>query len=270
MDRLSIYEYTDYKRFLLDWMARAPNKGRGQRKLLSVALGCQTPFVTHVLSGSYNFSLEQAEACARWMGLNEEDTEFFVLLVIKKRAATRGLENIINRQLSERRQSQSELKTRLNIRETMSLEDQIIYYSHWHYSVIHMACRIPQLQNVEALMAHLGLSLTQVVSALEFLTEQRLIEKNRSGYKVLKPMLHLGKDSPLLAQHHAQWRLRAIDSYQKNNASDLSYSGVASLSRDDFEWVRERLSQLLAEVVAKVKDSDDEMLTAICFDLFQI
>lgn len=270
MERLSIYEYIDYKRYLRDWIKRMPNNGRGQRKQLADAIGCQTPFITHVLSGTYHFSLEQAEAGARWLGLNDEGTEFFLLLVIKQRSATRGLETLVARQISRRRETEVVLKKRLDIKEEMSVEDQLIYYSNWHYCVVHMACQIPQLQNVEALKNNLGLTLNQTLSALEFLTENRLIEKTRSGYKVLRPILHLGKDSPLLAQHHTQWRLKAIDSYQKKSSSDLSYSGVASLSREDYEWVRERLSRLLEEVVNRVKGSQDEMLAGICFDLFQI
>lgn len=270
MERLSIYEYKDYKRYLLDWMARTPGQGRGQRKLLADAVGCQTPFITHVLSGDYNFSPEQAEACSRFMGLNDADAEFFVLLVMKQRAGTKGLENLVSRQLSARRTNEVVLKKRLNIKEEMDLESQLTYYSSWHYSVIHMACQVPHLQNIEALKNHFGLTLNQIMDALEFLTEHKLIEKTKTGYKVLRPVLHLGKDSPLLAQHHSQWRLRAIDSYQKRNPGDLSYSGVASISREDYEWVRERFSRLLEEIVARVKDSKDEMLTGICFDLFQL
>lgn len=270
MERLSIYEFKDYKKYLEARIARAPNQGRGQRKLLAEAVGCQTPFITHVLSGDYHFSLEQAEACSRWLGLNDSETEFFLLMVIRQRAGTRGLENLASRQLSNRREEEAVLKKRLNIRDEMSLEDQVIYYSHWYYSVIHMACRIPQLQTVDALMTQFGLSLNQVTSALEFLTEHRMIEKNKGGYKVLKPVLHLGKDSPLLSQHHSQWRLKAMQSFSRRDPADLSYSGVASLSREDYEWIRERLSRLLEEVVDRVKDSKDEMLASICFDLFQI
>lgn len=43
-----------------------------------------------------------------------------------------------------------------------------------------------------------------------------------------------------------------------------------SLSRDDYEWVREKLSTLLEEVVVKIGSSKDEKLASLCFDLFQI
>lgn len=270
MGRLSIYEYKDYKQFLLEWMDRAPNKGRGQRRLLADAIGCQTPFVTHVLNGDYHFSLEQAEACSRWLGLGDAEAEFFVLLVIKHRAGTRGLEKLAERQISSRRESSTILKKRLNIREEMSLENQNTYYGSWYYSAIHMACLNPELQSTEALQKQFGLPLHQLLQALEFLMEHQLIEKTKSGFRALRPVLHLGKDSPLLVQHHMQWRIKAIDAIQRKDSSNLFYSGVASLSNEDYEWMRERLTQLLEDVFHRVKDSKDETLACLNFDLFKI
>jgi len=269
MEKLSVYEYQDYKKYLLHWLDRAPNGGRGRRKQLAEAIGCQTPFITHVLGGDYHFSLEQAEACSRWLGFNDSETEYFILLVIKQRAGTKSLENLISKQLSQRRATETVLKKRLNIKDQMSTADQLIYYSNWYYAAIHMACLIPQLQTVEALEKYFQLPLPQVTAALEFLTEHKLVEEYRSRYRVLKPVLHLERESPLLVQHHTQWRLKAIDAFLRKRNADLFYSGVISLSKEDFDWVRERLSQLLEEVVSRVKESKDETLACINFDWFE-
>lgn len=270
MEKLSIYEFQDYKKFLLQWMDRAPNQGRGQRKQLADAIKCQTPFITHVLGGDYHFSLEQAEACARWLGLNDAETEFFILLVIRQRAGTKGLENLAAKQLSQRRAAETVLKKRLNIKEQMSPQDQLIYYSQWYYAAIHMACLIPRLQTLEAMEKYFQLPLPQIVSVLEFLTEHKLIEEHRSRYRVLKPVLHLEKESPLMTQHHTQWRLKGIDAFMRKNNADLFYSGVISLSRDDHEWLREKLSQLLEEAIERVKGSKDEVLACLNMDWFEI
>lgn len=211
MKKLSVFEFKDYKVFLVQWMARAPNEGRGQRKLLAEAVGCQTPFITHVLTGDYHFSLEQAEACAWWMGLTDSDTEFLLLLVIKQRAGTKNLESFIGKKISELRVTQENLKQRLQISDVMRIEDQLAYYSNWHFAAIHIACMVPKLQTVEALQKHFGLSLNQAISTLEFLTEHGFIQQTKSGYRVLKSAMHLESHSPLLPQHHSIWRLHAIE-----------------------------------------------------------
>jgi uncharacterized protein (TIGR02147 family) len=268
--RLSIYEYKDYKKYVLDWIQTRANEGRGQRKQLADAIGCQTPFITHVLSGNYHFSAEQAEACSTWMGLNETESEFFILLVLKQRAGTRGLEVLFGRQISERRENATVLKKRLNITETLSPEVQMIYYSSWHYSAIHIALLIPSLRSIDALQKYFALPMPRVTEVVDFLVDHGLVEQNKNLFKVSRSMIHLAKGSPLLNQHHSHWRLRAIESLQIRNNEDLHYSAAIALSREDFEWVREKLSQLLEQLVARVKDSKDEKLAAMTLDWFEV
>jgi uncharacterized protein (TIGR02147 family) len=270
MKKTTIYEYKNYKSFILDWIERTPSKGRGQRRSIAEAIGCQNPFISHVLSGDYHFSAEQAEACSRYMGLNDQDCEFFILLVLKDRAGTKTLENLFQKQISERCDQHLVLKKRLQISEVMSMETQMIYYSSWHYAAIHMALMIPELQSIDSLTKYFNLPTPRVLAVLSFLSEHQFIERKGNLYKIKKSVLHLEKDSPLLPQHHTHWRLRAIDSIQAPLAQDLHYSGVMSLSQDDFEWVRERLARLLEEVIERLKPSKDEKLATLCFDLFHV
>ena len=270
MKKASVYEYKSYKQFILDWIEATPNAGRGQRKLIAEAIGCQNPFITHVLAGDYHFSPEQAEACARYLGLNEADTEFFILLVLKERSGTKTLENFFAKQISSRCEQHAVLKKRLNIKESMPLEDQMIYYSSWHYATIHMALMIPELQNINSLVRYLNLPPARVSSILQFLIDHQLIEQKGQYYKIKKSILHLEKDSPILTQHHTHWRLRAIEAIQTAKLDNLHYSGVMSLSKDDYEWVREKLARLLEDVVVRLGPSKDEKLAALSFDLFQV
>lgn len=270
MKKASIYEYKNYKQYILDWMDKTPQQGRGQRKLLAEAIGCQTPFITHVLSGDYHFSLEQAEASARYLELNEHESEYFLLLVLKQRSGTKSLENFFSKKISEKCEEHAILKKRLNISETMSIEDQMTYYSSWHYATFHMAILIPELQTVEALAKYFPVPVARIISVLNFLTDQGLVEKRGNLYKIKKPVLHLEKDSPFLIQHHSLWRMKAIETIQSQRSENLHYSGVMSVSNDDYEWIREKLARLLEEVVERLKDSKDEKLASLCFDLFQV
>ncbi|MBV6514014.1 MAG: hypothetical protein FMNOHCHN_03600 [Ignavibacteriaceae bacterium] len=270
MVKLSLFEYKDYKRYISDWIEHSPQKGRGLRKQLAEAIQCQTAFVTHVLSGNYHFSLEQAEACGRWMGLSQEEIEFLLLLVMHQRAGTKSLEKLLGQQIAAKKEELNTLKNRLKISEAMSQEDQIVYYSSWHFAAIHMALLIPELQTLEGLQNYFQLSPTRLRHILDFLVNKGLIKQEKGVFKSVIPVLHLGSNSPLLNQHHTNWRLKAIESIIGKSSSDLHYSGVISLSQDDFDWVRERLSQLLEEVVARLKDSKDEKLACLSFDWFQI
>jgi hypothetical protein len=159
--------------------------------------GVKESLLQRPLAANYHFSPEQAEACARYMGLNDVDTEFFILLVLKERSGTKTLENLFGKQISQRCEQHSVLKKRLNIKETMLLEDQMIYYSSWHYAAIHMALMIPELQNVSSLARYFNLSLARILSVLQFLTDNNLVEQKGAIYKIKKSVLHLEKDSPI-------------------------------------------------------------------------
>jgi len=268
MNKTSIFEYKNYKQYILDWIDKTPQQGRGMRKLIAEAIGCQTPFITHVLSGDYHFSLEQAEALAKYLTLNESETEFFLLLIQKSRAGTKSLENYFQKQITKKCEEETRLKERLKIKDQMSIEDQMIYYSNYQYAAIHMALLIPELQTVDQLHKYFNIPIQKILSILQFLLEHDLIEKKNYHYKVKKSILHLERDSPFLVSHHTQWRLKAIESIQQRNDANLHYSGVMSISQEDYNWVREKLAKFLEEVVDRVKDSKDETLATISFDLF--
>lgn len=270
MSRISVYEYKDYKRYIIDWIESSPNNGRGLRKSLADAIGCQTPFITHVLSGDYHLSAEQAEASSRWMGLNDTDTEFFILLVMKQRAGTKSLEALFSKQLSQYRENQAVLKKRVKIEETLPLDKQMIYYSSWLFAAIHMATLVPSLQTIDALLKHFQISRISLMKAIEFLIENGLIEEKNGHLKNKKSLLFLERNSPLLPLHHTNWRLRSIEAIQTKNPDHLHYSGVLSLSEEDFEWVREKLSGFLGELSVRLKDSKDERVASLCFDWFQL
>lgn len=268
MTKISVYDYKSFKKFLLDWIAQTPSNGRGQRKLMAQAMGCQTPFITQVLNGDYHFSMEQAEACTRWLGLSLAEAEFFVLLVQKERAGTRSLETFLDRQIQERRERATQLTNRLQISETLTESDQQQYYSSWQYSAVHMALLVPELRTLEDLHQYFALPLPRLMTILDFLTAKKLVKVRGGKYELLRPVLHLGRDSPLLPKHHANWRLRAIEAIDAGVTGNFHYSGVLALSRDDFEWTKGRLAAALEEIIARVRASADEKVACLALDLF--
>ena len=266
----SLFEYTHYKAFLNALIAAKPNGGRGQRKLLAEAIGCQVAYITHVLSGENHFSLEQAEASARYFSLSREETEFFLLLVQQNRAGTVSLRKLFDSQLEERRQKNQLLKTRLKITESLSREDQAIYYGSWHFAAIHVLLTIPEFRSVEEISARLKLKPKRVLEVLEFLAAQGLVKKELGHYKTIAPFLHLESDSPLIPRHHTNWRLRSIDSFDEVAPEELHYSLAFTIARSDIPKVREVLTQALESCAKIIRPSKEEELVSLCVDLFKV
>jgi uncharacterized protein (TIGR02147 family) len=266
----SVYEYTDYKRFLNEFIASQPNKGRGLRKNLAEAIRCQVAYVSHVLSGNYHFSIEQAEAASRFFDLSSDDAEYFVLLVSENRAGTHELKEFFKKLLKQRNEKNSLLKNRVKIKETLGREDQTTYYSHGHYAAIHMALTIPKLRTRSALEKQFKLSAKRVQEVLEFLTSRGLAKKDGTQYLPSGIALHLESDSPLIPRHHSNWRMAAMQSFEDPHQQDLHYSGVVTCSEKDIPRVREKLTKCLAECIQIIQSSPEEQVAALCFDWWRL
>lgn len=267
---LNIFTYENYKAFLLDVISSYPKGGRGLRAKLAQAMNCQVAYVSHVFKGNYHLSLEQAEAASRFFALNKEEGEYFLLLVSQQRAGSRELRSFFDRALKDKRDQISLLKSRVKISERIGAEEQSTYYSHWYYAAIHMLITIPEFQTAEKISKRLKLSQKKVNEVLGFLVGCNLLRKEGLSYRPGSSLLHLEKDSPLIARHHSNWRMSAITSLSEEKENDLHYSGVVTCSEKDRDLVREKIAKCLEDCISVIKASPEEKLMGICLDWFEV
>jgi hypothetical protein len=110
----------------------------------------------------------------------------------------------------------------------------------------------------------------KVKEVLGFLVEQDLAEKAGQEFRIKKETLHLGKDSPFIAKHHANWRWKALQVLEEREDSDLHYSGVIACSGEDIEKIGEKWRKCLAETIELVKASPAEELFVLNLDVFSL
>lgn len=267
---VSIFEFTDYKAYILARITCAPSKGRGLRRQIAGAMGCQVAYVSHVLAGDRHFSLEQAEAITRFFALREDESEYFLLLVQHNRSGTQHLRHALQQQLNRRREDYQQLKSRVRLKGRITGEDQAIYYSSWHYQAIRMLLTIPQYRTTPAIAKRLDLPIKRVSEVLSFLIAKGLAKETSKGYVTTESQIHLGGDSPLISKLHANWRIHALQSFDRRNPDDLHYSGAVTLSNRDFQIVREIMVKALLESLNVIKPSKEERICALAMDFYEI
>lgn len=265
-----IFEYKDYKKFLCDYIELQPKGGRGLRRKMAEAAGCQIAYISHVLNDRNEFSIEQAESISRFIGFSRDEAEYFVLLVEHARAGTQSLKSFFQKMLDEKKEKFMLLKTRVNISNTLSREDQAMYYSSWIYGGIHMILTIPGYATSDKIAQYLSLPLATVREVLEFLQTRGLIESQKGQYRVKGPFLHLEKDSPLINHHHTIWRMRAIQALAIERQNDIHYASCFTVSEEDAQKLRSVLSETIAQMTEVIKPSKEERLYSFCLDLFEI
>ncbi len=263
----TIFEFTSYKNFLND----RSSVQRGLRKRLAEVSECQTAYISHVLNGKAHINWDQAEPMAQVLDLSATEKDYFMLLIEYERAGTPALRKYIEKKLQDSREQNLVIKNRIKITESLSDKVKEKYYSRWYYSAIHVMLTIPSLQTKEALIKALRLKSKIVADALEFLVEAKLANKKDGTYLPGPTLLHLAKDSPFIVKHHANWRLRAVQSLEENtNPDDIHYSSVFTLTKSDAERIRSKLIKDIAHTVEIIKVSKEEVTCAMGIDFFEV
>jgi uncharacterized protein (TIGR02147 family) len=260
----SIFFYEDYKRYLNDLFRTS----KSPQAKLAQALGCGTSFVSQVLKGSSHFSLEQATRIGRHLGHADDEQHYFMLLLQRARAGSVDLASYFTRQMEKIRSQQQVIQERIGVKKTLNLEDQANYYGAWTYAAIHIALSIPRLQTLDALARGLGVPRATVSEVLKFLVGAGLAIKERDRYRIGNNRIHLGRDSPLLTQHHINWRLRAMQSLVKRDPDHLHFSSVMGIAKADAPRIKAALLSAIEETEKVVQETSEEALYCLSLDFF--
>jgi uncharacterized protein (TIGR02147 family) len=266
----SIYDYSDYKRFVLDLIETSPQQGRGVRRKLAEFIGCQVAYVSHVLAADRDFSLEQAEAASRFFSLRDDETEFFLLLVEHHKAATPDLKKHLSKRLSSKIADYREIKKRIRISGQISELDQAVYYSSWHYQAVHSALALPELRSPSSIAKRFGFSVERTNQILTFLLERGLITETRGQYQTSDKQIHLPRTSPLISKLHSNWRSQTLQSLMDMKPDDFHYSGLVTLSVEDMKRVREIILNALESSVEVIRPSKEEKVCVLTMDFYEL
>jgi uncharacterized protein (TIGR02147 family) len=262
-----LFDHTDYKEYL---RSRVRERGRGEKSRIAEALRCHLAYISQVLSGNAQFSLEQADALNTYLGHSDEEGEFFLLLVSHARAGTESLRKVYQTRIRKTLHERMVLENRLKNKKTLSLESQAPYYSAWYYAAIHLLISVPGFQAKEEIARHLRLPMPLVNQVLSFLVDTGLAEQFEGGYRTGQVSLHLQNDSPWVARHHTNWRMQAIQSVDRPDPKKMHYTSVVSMSPDDAPEVRKILIEAIEKVRAVVRQSPEKAVYCYTLDLFPV
>jgi uncharacterized protein (TIGR02147 family) len=267
--QVSIFNFSDYKEFVREWIRARPLQGRGQYKAMAKRLRVHTSLLSHIFRGAKNLGPEQACHLAAFLGLNELETDYLLALVDRARAGTTVLQEAIQRRIEELRERHQRIESRVPGARRLTLHEQGTFYSQWYYSAVRLTASLQDISDAKSIADRLRLPVPVVERCLSFLVAARLLIAKNGRYELGTKRTHLGADSPLAAAHHRNWRVRAMAMYEQMSPSDFAFSAPMALSRRDFLRIRELLVECIAEVTAIVDPSDCETAAVLNIDLLQ-
>ena len=243
---------------------------RGGRVRMARALSCQPAFISQVLGGDLNFSMEQAEAASRFCGLSFLEKKYFFNLVHLEKASTSELKSFLKEENKKIINESAVLAERLNIDNGLSAESEMQYYSKWYFAAIHVLVTIEKYSSVEQIAERLKLEIATVREVLQFLERCGFVIRKNGNLKAGKTRIHLGYRSPLISTHHTNWRLQAIQAVSNNEIQNLHYSSVITISKKDAEKIREHLLIEIESLKKTIKDSEEEEIYSLNLDFFKL
>lgn len=267
---INVYSFKDYSSYLNAILQERDKATRGSRKALAEAMGCQSAYVSHILSGRNHLSLEQADAASRFLNHGEEERHFFLLQVQHDRAGTTALRKYFHRQLEALLSQRELVQTRLRSETQLAPDQQARYYSHWIYPAIHMVLMLKDYQTAEAVARRLKLEIDEVQEAFRFLEHSGLVRFEGEKTVTNLALLHLPASSPLIRPHHTTWRLHAAERIGAGRSDHLHYSGALALSLIDSQKIRSIFLEALERTKTVAQDSHEEDVFALAIDFYPL
>ncbi len=267
---VSIYSFDNYKTYLNSRIDGSENGGRGVKKRLAAKLRCQPAFVSQVLSGNPDFSLEQGILVNDFFNHNANEALCFMTLLQIARAGSVELKEFFTKQLNTIKEKQFSLKDRIGVNNELDELAHATYYSAWYYAATHMLVSIPFFNSIDKIATALGIEPSLANKILQFLLEKQIITDNGNHFAVGLKRLHLSAESPLIMRHHNNWRNRAMTSIDKNSKDDLHYSLVFTTSEADIPKIKEVIVESIQKIRSIFKDSKDEKAISLVIDLFDL
>lgn len=216
-----------------------------------------------------HLNLELADALADHIGLQEKEAEYLFLLVDFERAGTTRLKARLRKRVEQAQKSAAKLANRIQKDRELSPEVMSVFYSSWMYSGIRNLTAVPGMNELEALADRLNLTKPVVAQVIAFLLEHGLCVQVEGKLSYGPSWTHIDANSPLIAKHHQNWRLRGFSKMDLRSDEDLFFTGPMSLSQEAATEIRRMLPSLIERVQKIVRPSTSETVRCLNIDWFE-
>lgn len=268
MEKRSLYAFTSYKQIMTE---RLTGDGcRGQMSAAAVAMGCQRSYVSRVIAGKPDLTMDHAFSLALYWKLDSNETHFFLKLVEFERATNAKYKANLNRELQALRERHRSVQSQIK-RSSLSTEGfEAKYFSSWAYAAIHFLTAIPKFQSEASLAKHLSLPERLVLGILGELNAFGFVSKKGQRWIYQSGEFHAERGSSNVQLHHQNWRHRSLLNTLDSTNQSVHFTGVLTVSESDRDKLKEVVLTFLAEANAIAGPSKPETAVVLLCDFFDV
>lgn len=265
---MEIFDFTDYRKYIDAKIKTYPQNGYGIQSKLAEALGMHSSFLSSMLKSERQLTPEHALNITQFFELAQNEKDYFIEMVNYDRAGTQPLKEYYRQKLADLREKSHHLKESSPNEKELSDTEKAIYYSDWKYAAIRIACFLPDMTAVR-ISDTLDIPLETTERILLFLKTHGLVTEKSGTFCPGHSIVRVKADSSLVYRHHANWRNKAIASFDTESSKNMHNTVVFSLSADDAENFKKLLKKSIENSLKNVEDSKSEQLWCLCLDLFR-
>lgn len=266
---MSIFKFRETKSFLRNYIENLPKKGRGEISRIASNLRVSTTLISQVLNGEKLFTPEQTQNLTTYLGLSPIESDYFTFMVQRERAGNVELKNYWTTKLNEIHEKSLKLANRVKSDKTLSESHKAVFYSSPLYSAIRLFTSLGNDgKSLGEICERFEISRSRAAKIINFLVEAGLCIEKSDRYFLGVQKTHLEKDSPHLLKHHSNWRSRATVYSETLADNELMYTAPVSLSKKDFDVLREEMVSFIKSFLDKVHQSPAEEVACLNLDFF--
>lgn len=266
-----VFNFDDFRSFLKSYLRQLPKKGHGEARKIAIELGISSTYISQVLSGIRQLTLEQSLDLCEYLNLTGLEQEYFINLVHLDRAGNVKLKKFYREQLEKIKQKSLKLSNLVPAERALSETEKAIYYSSALYSAILIfTATKPGGVLMNDVVERFQISRKKASEILKFLSESNLAIEKNGFYSIGMQSVHLESTSPFLLKHHTNWRLRAIQAAEELAENELMYTLNIAISEKDFELFRSDMIEFVKNFLKKAYPSPSEKLACFNLDFFWI
>ncbi len=267
---MNIFNYLDYREYIKARIDALPKGGRGELLRIAKSVGIHSSILSQVFQGHRELTSEQAVAVAGYLELTEVETRYFLLLTQWQRAGTEKLKTVLKKEIDHLRSEETQIIRHIPQSQVLTQEQKAVFYSSWHYSAIRVLSSIPDWQKEESLRKRMGLTREQFAMIVRFLVDHGLCEEKGGSFSPGPQSTHIEGVSPLVARHHANWRIKAMERHPSiAHERELAFTSPMSLSRTDVPKVRAMALEFISKICEITDPSPSEVAYCLNLDWFE-
>jgi len=270
---MKIYDYTDYKKFIKDWVETQKNLGISITfQDLAREMRIQKTYLSRVLNSDAHLNADQIFHLCESFNLSQQEERYAQLLLGYQRCQiserkTKLYAEIIKIQ-NFHLKTDHRLKKTAIMNSTQSEQEEDYFLNSWN-QVVHIGLLIPRFRKKpEVLRESLGLSPKHFQEILSLLERIQVIESTKKEIKVLRDSIHLPRKSKHFWSWYNQISTSSRERFRnKANEDDLNFSVTFTANKETATYLKQKFLEFLEEAQEKVLDSPSRELYQMNFDL---